>query len=56
MDNLEKLAIQGTQDKEKQTKTQHNICWTPLYANKNTNNVNKTLGLLQTTFMRVMVQ
>jgi hypothetical protein len=33
-DNPEKLATQVTQDEEKQTKTQHNICWTPLYANK----------------------
>jgi hypothetical protein len=26
----------GTQDEEKQnkTKTQHTMCWTPLYANK----------------------
>ena len=36
MYNAEKLATQGTQDDEKQnkTKTQHNICWTPLYAIK----------------------
>jgi hypothetical protein len=32
MDNPEKLATYGTQDEEKQTKTQHNICWTPLYV------------------------
>jgi len=29
--NTEKLAAYGTQDK---TKTQHNMCWTPLYADK----------------------
>ena len=38
MDNPEKLATQGTQEEEKQnkntTKTQHNMRWTPLYANK----------------------
>jgi len=29
--------MQGTQDKDKQnkTKTQRNMCWTPLYANNN---------------------
>ena len=32
-DNLEKLATWGTQDDEKQIKTQHNMYWTPLYAN-----------------------
>jgi hypothetical protein len=30
MDNPEKLA----KDEEKQNKTQHNLCWTPLWANK----------------------
>ena len=35
MDNPEKLATYGTQDEKKQkTKTQHKMCWTPLYANK----------------------
>jgi hypothetical protein len=36
MDNPEKPAAQGTQDQEKQNKTkiQHNMYWTPLYANK----------------------
>ena len=30
------MATQGTQDEDKQNKnaTQHNMCWTPLYANK----------------------
>ena len=35
MDNPEKLATLGTQNKRrKQAKqnTQHNMCWTPLYA------------------------
>ena len=30
MDNPDKLATQGTQCK---LKPQHNMCWTPLYAN-----------------------
>ena len=34
MDNPEKLATYGTQEKEKKQKTQHNMCWTPLCANK----------------------
>jgi hypothetical protein len=32
MDNPEKLATQGTQDEEKQNKTQNNTCRTPLYT------------------------
>jgi hypothetical protein len=33
--NPEKLATQGTQDEKKQAKkNQHNMCWTPIYANK----------------------
>ena len=34
MDNPEKLTTYGTQDEEIKTRTQHNMCWTPLYANK----------------------
>ena len=35
MDIIKKLATYGTQDAEKnKTKTQHNIYWTPLCANK----------------------
>jgi len=37
MDNQEKLATLGTQDtRRRQTKqkAQHNMCWTPLCANK----------------------
>ena len=48
MDNPEKLATLGTQN-TRQTKTktqhnttQHNMCWTPLCANKHTHNVRKT--------------
>ena len=33
MDNPEKLVKQGAQDKDKQNKTKHNLCRTPLYAN-----------------------
>jgi hypothetical protein len=33
--------------KTNKTKTQRNMCWTPLYV-ENTNNVNKTYALLQT--------
>ena len=46
MDNPEKLATLGTQEEEKQTKTQHNMCWTPLCTK---NNVITTWTLLQTT-------
>jgi len=34
MDIPEKLTKQGTQDEEDKAKTQHNMCWIPLYANK----------------------
>jgi hypothetical protein len=35
MDNSETLVTLGTQDEDKQNiNTQHNMCWTPLYANK----------------------
>ena len=37
MDNPEKQATQMTKnniDDEKQNKTQHKMCWTPLYVNK----------------------
>jgi hypothetical protein len=29
-DNLEKLTTSGTQYEIKQSKAQHNVCWTPL--------------------------
>jgi hypothetical protein len=45
MFNLEKLATQGTQYEEKHNTT----CVGHHYAQANTNNVNKTLTLLQTT-------
>jgi len=45
MDNPEKLATQGTQWKEKHT----TICVGYHYMQTNTNNVNKTWALLQTT-------
>jgi len=32
MDNPEKLATDKT--KKNKRKTQHNMCWTPLYTNK----------------------
>ena len=34
--------------KKNKTKTQHNMCWTPLYAT-HTNNIDKTCALIQTT-------
>jgi hypothetical protein len=35
LSDTEKMATYGKQDdEEKQTKTHHNMCWTPLYANK----------------------
>ena len=45
MDNPEKLATYGTQDDEKH----HTICVAHHYAQTNTNNVNKTWALIQTT-------
>ena len=33
-ENTEKLATQSTQDEESKTKTQHNMCRTPLFINK----------------------
>ena len=34
MDSPQKLTTQGTQDEEKQSKTPHNMCWIPPYANQ----------------------
>ena len=34
MDNQEKLATQGSQEEDKKNQKKHNMCWTPLYANK----------------------
>jgi hypothetical protein len=42
MDNPEKLATQGTQDKKKNKKKHKTICVGHRYAETNTNNVNKT--------------
>ena len=50
-DSPEKMAIykmQSIQDKEKQTKTQHNVL-DNIKRKTNTNNVNKTCTLLHTT-------
>ena len=51
MDNPDKLARYGTQDTiRRQTKQKHNtVCVEQHYAQTNTNNVNKTWDLLQTT-------
>jgi len=52
MYNPETLASFGTQDtKRKQTKqkTQHNICWTPLYVNRHKNT---TQHMLDTTIRK----
>jgi hypothetical protein len=49
MDNPEKLATYGTQDDEKQNKKHNTICDGHHYMQTNTNNVNKTWELLQTT-------
>jgi len=49
MDNPEKLATLGTQDKEKQNKKHNTICVGHHYMQSNINNVNKTRALLQTT-------
>ena len=42
MDNPEKLATQGTQDKEKQNKKHNTICVGHHYTQRNTTNVNQT--------------
>jgi hypothetical protein len=49
MDNPEKLATLGTQEKEKQNKKHHTICVGYHYMQSNINKVNKTRVLLQTT-------
>jgi len=49
MVNPEKLATCGTQDEEKQNKKYDTICVGHHYTQANTNNVNKTRALLQTT-------
>ena len=49
MDNPEKLPTQGTQDEEKQNKKHNTICVGDHSMQQNTNKVNKTLALLQTT-------
>jgi hypothetical protein len=36
MDNPEKMATYGTQDKDKLNKTHHNMFWAPLFACKHT--------------------
>jgi len=48
MDNQEKLATLGTQDEDKQTKNTTQ-CVRHHYAQTDTNSVNKTWALLQTT-------
>jgi len=50
MENLEKLAILGTQDKRQtQTKQKHNtVCVGYHNTQTNTNNVNKTWAHIQT--------
>ena len=49
MDNTEKLATYGTQDEDNQSKKHNIICVGHHYAKTNTNNVNKTHMLIQTT-------
>ena len=34
MYNPEKLVTQGTQEEDNKTKTENNMCWTPIYENK----------------------
>ena len=48
MNNPEKLATQGTQDEDTHKKHSTFVCWTHVHAN-NTNNINMTRALLQTT-------
>ena len=49
IDNSERLATLGTQDEDKQNKKHNTICILHHYEQTNTNNVNKTWALLQTT-------
>ena len=49
MDNPEKLETQGTQDEEKQKQKHNTICVGHNYTQTNTNNVNNTRALQQTT-------
>jgi hypothetical protein len=49
MNKPEILATQGTQDEEKQSKNTIHVYVAHLYAQTNTNNVNKTQSLQQTT-------
>jgi hypothetical protein len=49
MDTPEKLATLGTQNEDKQNKKHYTICVGHHYTKTNTNNVNKTCALLQTT-------
>ena len=43
------IGLTRHKTKTNKTKTQRNICWTPVCTNTNTNNVNKPWALLQTT-------
>jgi hypothetical protein len=46
MASPEKLATEGAQDEETQTKAQHNMCWTPTCASKRiTPNINRSYGV-----------
>ena len=49
MDNPEKSETPGPQDEDKKNKTHNTIRVRHHYAQANTNNVNKTWALLQTT-------
>ena len=50
MDNPEKLATWVKQDQKKnRIKTQHNMCWTPLFASKHKKHTYNTRVLLQST-------
>ena len=49
MDNSKKLATYCTQDEEKNPQKYNTICVGHHYMQTNTNNINKTWALLQTT-------
>ena len=51
MDNPEKLATQGTQGTEKQTKNTTQYVFDNQYKRTNTNNVNKTSAFLQLMYI-----
>jgi hypothetical protein len=49
MDNPEKLATLGKPDEKNKTKTLHNMCWTPLHANKHRTRTSTDIPIFRTS-------